>query len=669
MFNKYKSIYPLIVLIIILAACGPTATQETPEPVVETMVVTEVVEATPVEVIQIVTPTPEPAGPRTLVICLDEEPDLLNILYYGSEELIQAFEDGPIDNNSFAYQPVILEKLPSLADGDATLTMVSVSEGDTVADAINDIVILEPAADPPIMLTPAGGGDPVPYQGGEIKVEQLSVTFKLLPGLLWSDGVPLTAADSVYAFNLAVDPVFGPDWWEEHTAAYEAIDERTIQWTGLPGFLESYYQTFFVSPLPEHIWGKYSPAEIQEAEELARTPVGWGPYVIEEWVEGGESITLHKNPHYFRAQEGLPKFDRVIYRFTGDNANANIAALLAGECDLVTAPLDDQVELLLELHEAGKLKATFSTGTVWEHIDFGIQHIDYDDGYQLGMDRPDFFSDMRTRQAFAMCMDRQALVDTLLYRQSLVPDSYVHPQHPLYNPEVRHYEFDVAAGSALLEQVGWVDDDGDSSTPRIAQDVVNVPDGTPLEVDYETSDTSTRQQVTSIIQDSLAQCGIKANIHLYDSSEWFADGPEGKLFGRRYDLGQFAWDSDIELWCWYESRFTPGPPNGTWVSIQDGKERSFTGGWRGGNQTGFANDEYDRACSTAWSSLHGQPEYEANHLEAQRIFAEQVPSVPLYLRIKVIATRPDMCGVIMDPTAVSEFWNIEEFDYGEGCEE
>ena len=38
---------------------------------------------------------------------------------------------------------------------------------------------------------------------------------------------------------------------------------------------------------------------------------------------------------------------------------------------------------------------------------------------------------------------------------------------------------------------------------------------------------------------------------------------------------------------------------------------------------------------------------------------------PLILRLKLAATRTDMCNFIMDPTSNSEFWNIEEFDYGE----
>jgi peptide/nickel transport system substrate-binding protein len=395
--------------------------------------------------------------------------------------------------------------------------------------------------------------------------------------------------------------------------------------------------------------------------------------MIDEWVQG-ESITLHKNPNYFRAGEGLPKFDNLIFRFVGQNSSVdNIASLLSGECDILdtSTVITDQVELLLELQEAGQLKATFTSGTAWTHIDFGIQHIEYDDGYQLGVDRPDYFGDVRTRRAFTMCMNRQMLVDTVFLGQSLVIDSYLPPMHPLYNPEVHHYDFDVQAARKLLDNVGWVDDDGDPGTPRVAQGVANVADGTPLEVSFETATSSVREQVTSIIQGNLAQCGIKANIQLHAPSEWFADGPEGKLFGRRFDLGQFVWLTGVEPPCdLYLSSQTAGPAGETWISVQDGRTRTFSeSGWGGQNNPGFADDEYDTACRTALGSLPGQLEFEAAHLEVQRIFAEQLPVAPLYLNIKLAATRPDMCGFIMDPTANSEFWNIEEFDYGEGCEE
>ena len=679
MFSKFKSLNLLIILPLIVAACNSTKTVNTPEPVVETLVVTQVVEATPVEVVHVVTPTPEPGGPRTLVICMGAEP---SSLYPFGEEVNygtlvnNAFAEGDwgaYDTNSYAYQPIILEKLPNLADGDATLAVVTVEEGDTVVDADGNVVTLDPTADPVIMLIPAGGGDPLPYQGGEFEMEQLSATFTMLANLLWSDGTPMTAADSVYAFNLLADPDTPRSIFTiNRTFSYEASDDVTTVWTGLPGFLDSSYSINYFGPAPEHDWGKYTVAELLSLEQANHSPTGWGPYIIDEWVQG-ESITLHKNPNYFRADEGLPKFDFLIFRFVGENANASIAAILSGECDIVdqTGDLVDQIEQVLDLHEAGLIKATFTTGTVWEHIDFGIQHIDYDDGYQMGIDRPDFFSDVRTRQAFAMCMDRQALVDTILFGQSIVIDSYLPPQHPLYNPDVRHYNFDVAAGSALLEEVGWVDDDDEPGTARVANGVANVPDGTRLEMAYETSISVLRQNTQDIIQASLAQCGIVVDIQSYNPGELFAGGPEGPLFGRHFDLGQFAWATRVKPPCdLYLSNLTPGPAGEEWISIQDNTTRTFgSNGWNNQNTPGFANQDYDRACGKAVGFLPGQPEYEAAHLEAQRIFSEQLPVVPLVLHLKLAATRPDMCGFIMDPTASSEFWNIEEFDYGEGCNE
>jgi peptide/nickel transport system substrate-binding protein len=484
----------------------------------------------------------------------------------------------------------------------------------------------------------------------------------------------LTAEDSVYAFTLLSDPDTpfpDPKHAIERTASYETIDELTTKWIGLPGFKDAEYYTNFFGPAPEHIWDKYSAAELLEAEESHLRPVGWGPYKIDEWVKG-EGITLSKNPNYYRSAEGLPKFDSLVFRFVGDNASANIAALISGECDIIdqSSALITQAQLLLDLQSSGQIKATFATSTVWDHVDFGIQHVDYDDGYQPGIDRPDFFSDVRTRQAFMMCMDRQTLVETLTFGESTVIDGYLPPQHPLHNPDVLHYDFDVASGSALLEEIGWVDDDGDPATSRIAQDIPNIPDGTPLEIAYETASSGLRPQVAAILQESLSQCGIKANIQTHPRSEWFADGPEGILFGRRFELGEFAWLTGVAPPCdlYLSSRIT-GPPGETWISIQDGLERTFSeSGWIGDNNPGFANEAYDAVCNTALGSLPGQPEYEAAHLEAQRIFAEQLPVAPLFLPLKVAATRPDMCGFIMDPSNQSEMWNIEEFDYGEGCQ-
>jgi peptide/nickel transport system substrate-binding protein len=275
-------------------------------------------------------------------------------------------------------------------------------------------------------------------------------------------------------------------------------------------------------------------------------------------------------------------------------------------------------------------------------------------------------------------MDRQAVVDTVMFGQSVVLDTYLPPQHPQFNADVTHYAFDVEAGSAMLESAGWVDDDGDPATPRVYQgDHPWIPQGTPLEFNYWTTSATQRQQATQVLQQSLAQCGVKVNLEYWSPGEYFADGPDGPLFGRRFDIGQFAWLTGVEPPCdLFISDAIPGEGDLTvgdvpWLAEalpdKDPTAPAFPFAWGGWNDPGFADAEYDVACKTAMSALPGQPAYDEMHKKAQEIFADKLPVVPLYLRLKLAATRPDMCNFIMDPTANSEMWNIEEFDYGEGC--
>jgi peptide/nickel transport system substrate-binding protein len=393
MLNSKKIMLVLGLLVIasmLLAACQPAP--EAPPAQVQTVIVTVETEGGVETIIQVVTPTPEPMMlPDTLVICLGQEPDTL-YTYSGAmlarEQVLEALRDGPIDPNTFAYEPVILEKLPSLADGDAVLQTVTVSEGDRVVDAEGDVITLDGAADPPQMLRVPDSDDPVEYTGGDVALEQLVVTFKMYPGLMWEDGAPLTSADSIYAFNLVADPdTPQAKFTIERTASYTASDDVTTVWTGLPGYYDATYMINFWGPAPEHIWGAYTALELLDAEESSLRPPSFGPYKIVEWTKG-DNIRLVKNENYWRAGEGLPKFDNLVYRMIGASSNAAIAAVLSGECDIVdqTASLEDQAELLLDLQAAGQLDASFVTGTVWEHADFTIQRRAYDDGYTPGVD-------------------------------------------------------------------------------------------------------------------------------------------------------------------------------------------------------------------------------------------------------------------------------------------
>ena len=286
-------------------------------------------------------------------------------------------------------------------------------------------------------------------------------------------------------------------------------------------------------PLPEHLWGDIKPGDLLQFEPAAQKPAGWGPYVIDEWVKG-DHIRLHKNPNYFRAAEGLPKFDTLVYRFVGENPTANVNALLTGECDLVdpAANLEQQLPLLRELQQAKKLTGVYAAGPEWEHLDFGIRPASYADGYNPAAgDRPDLFADVRTRQAFAYCLDRQAIIDQLLGKQSAVPDSYLPAQHPAYDPNVSHYGYDPAAGNKLLEEAGWKDADQNPATPRVSQGVAGVPEGTPLAVTYQTTKAALRQQVAGLLVKNLGGCGIQVTAQTSAPETCLHPGRMGRYLG------------------------------------------------------------------------------------------------------------------------------------------
>jgi peptide/nickel transport system substrate-binding protein len=591
-------------------------------------------------------------------VCLGQEPASLYLLdnpSLAARSVLAAIYDGPIDTNSYGFQAVILERLPSIENGSAQLFTKSVYIGDEVVDAGGMPVTLTVG----VKVHPAGCNSDeciIEYDGkSEIQMDQMQVTFNMLPGLTWSDGEALTAEDSVYAYQVAADPASsGSKYLVNRTRSYEAADETTIQWWGKPGFIDPTYFTNFWSPLPEHLWSQFTIDQLTETIESTRTPLGWGAYVIQEWV-AGDHITLMKNPRYFRAGEGLPKFDILTFRFVADPGTA-ISDLLAGTCDILdpSIHLDGQVGVLRSMTEQNQLQALFTTVPVMEELALGIRPASHDNGIDPVKDRADFFGDVRVRQALALCLDRQKVVDVVLLGLSTVPNSYLPSEHPLYNPNLSTYSFDVVAAGQLLDQAGWKDVDHDPATPRQAWGVPGIPSGTPFEVNYITTNAVQRQQVSTILTASLAQCGIKVNVQYLDANALYAPGPDGDLFGRIFDLAEFAMGSTgIETPCdWYTSSEVPNAANS----------------WVGTNVSGFSNPAFDLACLTSQQSLPDDPAHTAAYAQAQSIFANDLPVIPLYWRVKIAARHADLCHFSLDPTAASNLWNIEAFESGAGCQ-
>jgi peptide/nickel transport system substrate-binding protein len=463
-----------------------------------------------------VTLLPTPA--RLLTICLGREPS--SLFYYdatstAARDILAAIYDGPVDIHNYSAHPVILEKLPSLTDGDALLQPVQVKIGDLIVDSSGNAVNLEAGVE----YRPSGCSEIACaqiYEGDQpVQMDQLVLDFNLLPGIQWSDGTPLTSADSVYSYEIArgLYPTAQPELILR-TQSYQAKGDYSVEWIGLPGYQDGIYHTKFFTPLPQHAWQPYSMGEIRTAEIPTHKPLGWGAYIIDEWI-AGDHISLHKNPLYFRAGENLPYFDDLVFRFVGSSDEA-LDAFLAGECDFIdqTAMLETQTPRLAELQKSGQVITFYQKDAGWEQITFGINPLD--------SSRVKFFGLKEVRQAVAMCIDREALVTDQTLSTQLLMDSYVPSSDPLYNPQVQQYAFDLQKASNLLESVGWQDPDNDPSTPRIAQGVVGIPDGIAFEVEYLVSSESKPQSDAHAIQAMLQKCGIRTKIIAQQPGEYLA---------------------------------------------------------------------------------------------------------------------------------------------------
>ena len=146
-------------------------------------------------------------------------------------------------------------------------------------------------------------------------------TYKLRPGMKWSDGKPLTAEDVAWTINTSRE-----EEWINHSATTanleaEATDDTTLVIrSSVP---DPKLPVMDVYILPKHIWGKLSADE--RAKYPGEDPVGSGPFVLEKY-EKGQFARFKANPNYWG---GKPAVDKVVLR-KFNNPDAMVAALKTG---------------------------------------------------------------------------------------------------------------------------------------------------------------------------------------------------------------------------------------------------------------------------------------------------------------------------------------------------
>jgi peptide/nickel transport system substrate-binding protein len=336
-----------------------------------------------------------------VVIGMAQEPDVL-----GPWSTMAAA--GVIHNSLFAFfapfnekwvrVPVLVEKLPTLKDGDWEV----------------------------------------------LPNKKMRVTWKIKRGFTWHDGKPVTGLDARFSYGMLrnprsptlsrfilrkIDNILVPNPNDPYT--------MVVQWNELWPFANSapYGENYM---MPRHAVERAflaDPAKLR-AEPYFRAPVANGPYKFKEWVAGSH-ITLEANEQWPGER---PKVRLLTFRFILDS-NVLTANQIAGSVD-GTEINNFGIDQMIDIEKRNPtVTAHYTEALIWERIEFNHEH--------------EWFKDKRVRQAFAHAIDRESIVRALFHGKQPVAHSWLPPRHPGAHPNAKKYAFDPARARALLAEAGF----------------------------------------------------------------------------------------------------------------------------------------------------------------------------------------------------------------------
>lgn len=251
-------------------------------------------------------------------------------------------------------------------------------------------------------------------------------------------------------------------------------------------------------------------------------------------------------------------------------------------------------------------------------------------------------SDIRIRRSIAYCADRSALVGSVYgylddaQRQVMLMDTFIPKNHWAYTPPpiTYTYPFSPAAGQALLDAAGWSLGPGAGYRTNSA--------GYELALKFTTTDAGFRVSWALALENQLRDnCGIRlVRFHV----------PGGVLFSsasglqrRDFELAGYAWvgQSDPGGVTLYACDQIPTPANN----------------WAGQNYMGWCNTAASDAVKQAGNSM-SRAERIAHYAIAQREYATDMVSLPLFTRLSLYASAPNLTGFAPNPGENYYAWNI-----------
>ena len=418
---------------------------------------------------------------------------------------------------------------------------------------------------------------------GGVSKDFTSITWDLLPGVVWSDGTPFTSADVVFSAEYCMHPEGGcnaaPNF--EDVKSVEAVDKHTVKITfDVPKPFP--YGPFVGSNSPviqkaqfENCMGAKAP----ECTEQNFGTVGTGPFKVVEF-RANDVVLYEANDKYRDAAK--PAFSSVLMKGGGDAVSAARAVLETGEFDYAWN-LQVEPEILSTMAAAGKGKVISAFGTSVERIMVQLTNPDPALGdnratYQDGKNPHPFLSDPAVRRALSLAIDREILVEAG-YGSAGQVTCNVLPAPAIYASTANDWckTQDIAAANKLLDDAGWVR----------GSDDVREKDGVRLSLLYQTSTNSVRQGTQALIKQMWQEIGVETELRNISSSVFFGgDQSSPDTFQKFF--------SDVEM---YTNLFNGTDPEKYMSRWTCDKMPSPDNQWIGNNMPRYCDPAYDKLAS------------------------------------------------------------------------
>lgn len=404
------------------------------------------------------------------------------------------------------------------------------------------------------------------------------------PGVRFHNGKEMTSADVAYTFRRFLDPTFvsGKKGAFRDLQSVEVVDRYTVAF-----HLKAPSGAFPASLTNLGIVPEGTGAE------AARSPIGSGPYRLQEFVPD-DHVTLEAFRDYYA---GAPANPGLVVKVVPDDTMRGLE-LRKGDVDLVVNDLAP--DLVFSLREAGRLRVVTSPGTDFAYIGLNL--------------RDPLLADPKVRQAIGYAIDRGAIIrylrrDLARPASGIIPDiSWAH------SPDLFSFTHDPDRAKALLDEAGYRDPDGDGPMPR-------------FRLTFKTSTAEQYRLQAAVLQEQLSHVGIALDIRSYEFATLFTDIVKGnfQMYTLVFSAGA-ASDPDILRRLFHSSQ---APPNGF-------------------NRGHYANAEADRLLDLATSAttLDDRRRY---YIAAQRVIAADAPIISLYARTNVVIAQPDLDGIRVSP--------------------